>query len=314
MARQLIDVLYNVLVKQHGVRVILTTHSPSTVALSPDGSIFEMRRWDATATTPRITPAISKANAVARLTAGLVVVSPGARQVLVEDEDDVAFYEAVRDLLTDYGPGKDPRAIAATPPLTLIAASRGKGKDKVGGGCTIVKQWVDKLDQPPFLEVVRGVIDRDAGNAATARIKVIGRHSIENYLTDPLVVFVALIDLGQAPPIDGAGNTPGTEHRIRDYGPAVLQRIVDAICERISERLGTLRSDESHPEVVRFTNGVELSYPAWVFYRRGHDLLSATQAAYGGPSGLTPPRLLKSFQRLRMIPNELATLLGELRT
>ncbi len=39
-----LDVIIDVLVKQHGVKVILTTHSPSTVALSPDDAIYCMDR------------------------------------------------------------------------------------------------------------------------------------------------------------------------------------------------------------------------------------------------------------------------------
>jgi predicted ATPase len=44
MTRQFIDVLKTVLVDQYKVRVIFTTHSPSTVALAPEDSIFIMTR------------------------------------------------------------------------------------------------------------------------------------------------------------------------------------------------------------------------------------------------------------------------------
>ncbi len=87
MTRQFIDVLKNLLVDQYNVRVILTTHSPSTVALAPEESLFIMSRGQ-----PRIRRPASKAEAIGLLTSGLVIVSPGTKFVLVEDEDDVKFY------------------------------------------------------------------------------------------------------------------------------------------------------------------------------------------------------------------------------
>src|ERR1700737_5190223 len=67
MTRQFMDVIQEVLVNRYKVRVILTTHSPSTVALAPDGSVFEMTRGS-----PAIAPSNSKADSVGLLTAGLV--------------------------------------------------------------------------------------------------------------------------------------------------------------------------------------------------------------------------------------------------
>jgi hypothetical protein len=48
MTRQFIDVIQEVLVNRYKVRVILTTHSPSTVALAPEGAVFEMTRGSST--------------------------------------------------------------------------------------------------------------------------------------------------------------------------------------------------------------------------------------------------------------------------
>jgi hypothetical protein len=132
-----------VLVERYKVRVIMTTHSPSTIALAPEGSIFEMSR-----TSPRIRPSPGKYHTIGLLTAGLVVVSPNTRFVLVEDQDDVEFYDVIRNILTDYGPSRDDKAIAPTPTLVFLPASVGKGSGKVSGGKSVVKQWVEKFDAP----------------------------------------------------------------------------------------------------------------------------------------------------------------------
>jgi hypothetical protein len=98
------------------------------------------------------------------LTAGLVIVSPGSRHVLVEGDDDVKFYSMILDVLTDYGPTRDPRAIKPAPTLMFLPASIGTGKGKIAGGKNVVTLWLEKLDKPPLAEIFRGVVDRDSGN------------------------------------------------------------------------------------------------------------------------------------------------------
>lgn len=307
MTRQFLNVVKEVLVAKYGVRVVMTTHSPSTVALAPEGSVFEMSR-----TNPRIQKSRSVAETVGLLTAGLVVVSPGSRFVLVEDELDVDFYETIRQLLSDFGPSRDPRAIRPAPSLIFVPASRGKKSDKVGGGSSVVAGWVNKFDVPPLSEIVRGVIDRDQGNSATSRIEVIGRHSIENYLLDPLVVFCLLSSANRAPSIDGLQISTGDEHLIREQPEAVLSAVVTAIAAMVQPLLPDLKEEETHTRVVQFTKGSQARYPAWVLDRRGHDLMPIFQSAFGGTGVITPPRLEQSIRRLRLIPTELADIFDRL--
>lgn len=307
MTRQFLNVVKEVLVAKYGVRVVMTTHSPSTVALAPEGSVFEMSR-----TNPRIQKSRSVAETVGLLTAGLVVVSPGSRFVLVEDELDVDFYETIRQLLSDFGPSRDPRAIRPAPSLIFVPASRGKKSDKVGGGSSVVAGWVNKFDVPPLSEIVRGIIDRDQGNSATSRIEVIGRHSIENYLLDPLVVFCLLSSANRAPSIDALQISTGDEHLIREQPEAVLSAIVTAIAAMVQPLLPDLKEEETHTRVVQFTKGSQAQYPAWVLDRRGHDLMPIFQSAFGGTGVITPPRLEQSIRRLRLIPTELADIFDRL--
>ncbi|MEX2634630.1 MAG: ATP-binding protein [Balneolales bacterium] len=72
MSQQFINVIKNVLIDKFGVRVIMTTHSPSTVILTPIESLFEMSRL-----TPRIKISTSKNHTVSLLTSGLVYVGEG---------------------------------------------------------------------------------------------------------------------------------------------------------------------------------------------------------------------------------------------
>lgn len=306
MTRQFIDVLKNVLVDQYSVRVILSTHSPSTVALAPDNSIFVMSREE-----PRIRRAASKAEAIGLLTSGLVIVSPGTRFVLVEDEADVTFYSVIRDVLADQGPSKDPKALKPAPTIVFMPASRGKGSRKTAGGKNVVTEWVEKFDAAPLNEMFRGIIDRDSGNIGGPRVEVLGRYAIENYQLDPIVVFGVLIDEKKAPSLANIALTPGDEHRLRSSPASSLQMVVDYIAQQIEVELGTLSSNEKVPSAVTFTNGVELKYPTWMLTRSGHDLLSVYQKVFG-QMVITPPKLEKSFRRVRLVPTELADIMARL--
>jgi len=309
LTRQFLSVIKEVLVERHGVRVILSTHSPSTVALAPSGSVFEMSRSQ-----PRIQPSKSSAATVGLLTAGLVVVSAGSRLVLVEDESDVSFYECIRDVLSDYGPSKDPRAIKPVPSVVFLRASNGARAEKVGGGCTVVIAWVNKFDQPPLNEIVRGVIDHDDGNMPTSRVRVLGRFSIENYLLDPLVVFCLLSSVGLAPPVSGQRISSGDEHLIRELPEATLTDLVAAVTTRVEQHLPDLSPVDTVRKLVSFTNGKKIEYPAWVLGRRGHNLLPAFQSAFGGAKQINQPRLEQAIRRLRLIPVELADIFDELQS
>jgi len=301
MTYQFLHVLKDVLVKQYGVRAILTTHSPSTIALSPEDSIFELRRNE-----PLIRRVESRQAAVSMLTAGLVTVSVGTKYVLVEDERDAEFYSTVRNVLSDYGPRRDGAALEPSPTIVFLPASRGKGAAKTGGGCTVVTEWIAKLSQPPFDEIFLGLIDRDIDHVATDRIHVLGRHSVENYLVDPFAVYAVTLESRNSLDIPGVNIMVGNEGQIRTLPTNALQSIVDTIAASVKAHLNPelLRLNGFTP--VKFTNGQVLSYPKWMIDGRGHDLFTAFQAAFGGAGVVSPPRLITGFQRVRMIPRELS--------
>lgn len=306
MTRQFIDVVKNALVDQYKVRVIMTTHSPSTVALAPEESLFIMSREQ-----PRIRRPGSKAEAIGLLTSGLVVVSPGAKFVFVEEEDDLNFYNAIRDVLADQGPTKDPKALKPAPSLVFIPTSTGRVSRKANGGKHVVRRLLEKFEAPPLSEMFRGIIDHDGGNASGPNFYVLGRYGIENYRLDPVVVFGVLIEERKAPPLPGIVVTPGDEHQLRELSSLALQSVVDYVAQRVERELKALTSAEKTPTTVTFTNEINLEYPAWMLTKRGHDILPVYQRVFG-QTIITPPKLERSFRRVRLVPIELATILSRL--
>ncbi len=91
---RVVDEIFN---QRYGVKVIMTTHSPSTVALAPERAIYRMRR----AGDPRLRH-ISRDAAISDLAVGLPSLSvrnEHRRQVFVESEVDEACYQAMFRIL-----------------------------------------------------------------------------------------------------------------------------------------------------------------------------------------------------------------------
>jgi len=307
MTQQFMNVIKNVLVDQYNIRVILTTHSPSTVALAPEESIFEMSR-----TAPRISRSLSKASTIGLLTSGLLIVSPSTKYVLVEDVDDVDFYTTLRDILSDYGPSKDRMALSPAPSIVFLPSSTGSREGRGGGGKHMVVRWVEKFDSSPLKEMFRGIVDLDNGNPSSERIHVISRYSIENYLLDPFVVFCLLLSKGKLPNEASYGIARGDEHLIKDLPEDKLGGIARDITSAVEQHLLGLTPEEKATTSVTFTNGKKVQYPNWILSRRGHDLWLPFRRAFGNEGTISPPELLSSMTRVRLVPIELAALLHEI--
>jgi predicted ATPase len=306
MTQQFLNVVKEVLVDRHDIRVIMATHSPSTVAMAPEGAVFEMYK-----TPPRIRSSASNAHSVGLLTAGLVVVARGTRFVFVEDQDDVEFYRVVWDVLTYTAGDTTAGLLSRTPSLVFLPASVGKGSARsTSGGSSAVRQWIAKFDQPPLEEIFRGVIDLDNGNVASPRIAVLSRYSFENYLVDPALIYALLLEAGRAPAVEGVKIDKGDEHLIRELGQPQLQSVIDTICAQMAPTLPTRLAQKQALTIVEFANGLTVKYPAWTIEARGHELLPLYQSTFSGSANLiTPPHLRRMLQRVRLVPRELLQIL-----
>lgn len=97
MSQTLIETISRSLIQAYGIKVIMTTHSPSTVALAPESAVHLM--------TPGIAGIrrCSKAEALNILTVGVPTLSisyEGRRQVFVESPSDAKAYDAAYKILS----------------------------------------------------------------------------------------------------------------------------------------------------------------------------------------------------------------------
>jgi ABC-type Mn2+/Zn2+ transport system ATPase subunit len=304
MSQQFLNVIKNVLVDKFGVQVIMTTHSPSTVILAPDESIYEMSRL-----VPRIRKSPSRNHSVSLLTAGLVYVGEGTKYFLVEDNDDVKFYSYVYDQL------RSENLIDADIPLVFIPAST---KDN-SGGKDVVQNWVNKLQESGMVNILQGLIDADSGNVVSKGVYKIDRYSIENYLADPILVYATLIDKEKHPIIEGLRLTIGEEYKLKSLSSETLQLVADTMINAIEPKLKDYFSDfdqlkETERVQITFTNGVVLLYPKWLISRRGKTIINEVYNQIFSSTLINFSTLFKALRKLNIFPKDLVDKLNEIKT
>lgn len=180
MSASLLNTIENVLVKGKGVAVIMTTHSPSTVALAPEGAIYAMDPSG-----PRLKK-ISKGAALSLLTSGVPTLSisfTGRRQVFVESRTDAGLYDRL------YQKYKSRLNSERSLNFIEVGKTNSAGLEQ-SGGCEQVTRLVTTLADSGNSSVL-GLVDWDGCQSPTTRIHVLApgvRDGLESLLFDPLLV------------------------------------------------------------------------------------------------------------------------------
>lgn len=179
-SKHVVNILNDYLVGELKRKVILVTHSPSTVAISPSESIFLCSRKNFTI--KKVTKDIAIGNLTENLNS-LSILHENRRQVFVEDKDDAYFYEFL------YNKIKASLHIGISLSFIPISTAR----NEKSGGSHKVTSIVNTLSKFGNKQVF-GIIDRDLSNQSNDHIFVPGfRHSIENYIFDPVFLLAYLL-------------------------------------------------------------------------------------------------------------------------
>jgi uncharacterized protein (DUF952 family)/ABC-type cobalamin/Fe3+-siderophores transport system ATPase subunit len=306
MTKQFLDVLVNDFVKAKGIQVIMTTHSPSTVALAPEEAVFVMNKE-----TPRLEKT-TRDKALRVLTAGVPSLSinyENRRQVFVESENDVKFYDKFYEKLKTK----------LTPEISLSFISSGESKtgkngqkesncDQVGNITNILRQNGNKS--------VFGIIDWDCKNNESDFVRVLGkdkRYSIENYLFDPIFVAALLLQECIVSREELGLNDNETYVDFRQLPVEQLQIISNFVTEKVRPLIEN--ADEALIN-VGYVSGIELQIPQWYLTIRGHDLFDPLVKTFPGlnefkgEGGLKNELLTKFIDNLpEFIPIEILELL-----
>ncbi|MCK6395999.1 ATP-binding protein [Zoogloea sp.] len=267
MTRSLLRTIERTLVDKHQIKVILTTHSPSTVALAPSQSIFVMHKHGQS----RL-KATSKDAALGILTSGVPTLSvnyENRRQVFVESKYDVQYYSALYEISKS----------SLDPEITLSFIASGPGGN---GNCEQVKTLVDQLTNGGNKTVV-GAIDWDTRNASTPTIFVLGeneRYSVENFLLDPVLLALLLLR-ERMETAESLGLTPETRYTdAPKLNNEQLQMIATALVTRVAKPKEFSGLDfDAHIE-FKYANGKHVTVPRWFSLIQGHALEEKMKEAF----------------------------------
>ncbi|MEM9833512.1 MAG: ATP-binding protein [Bacteroidota bacterium] len=264
MIKQFLDVVQNVFIQEKQMKVIITTHSPSTVALAPEKSIFVMNK------TGNRVEKTTKDKALKVLTSGVPSLSinyENRRQVFVESKYDVIFYDKVYDKLR----GKLVQEVS----ISFISS----GIDGQGN-CDQVKDIVNKLVSFGN-RTIYGIIDWDTKNNGNEYIKILGkdkRYSIENYIYDPLLLGAYLLREKFLPKMELGLRDNETYIDLRNFDDSKLQYIVDVISNKVKS-IFQEPVDESLI-VSSLINGRSVKIPKWYILYQGHELEKQLKSSF----------------------------------
>lgn len=179
MSKMMVDVLNKNIVIQNNIPTIISTHSPTTIVASEGISIYQMVRGN---NTPTKIPVQEAVEILSSDIPFLKISNDKRRQVFVESNYDVNFYELLTNILVRLEP-------LASEPIYLPARTSN------GSNCSDVIDIVTNLYKNGN-EQVYGIIDWDTANKSNERVIVLGeneRYAIENYLLDPFLLGLLLI-------------------------------------------------------------------------------------------------------------------------
>lgn len=246
--RAMIEVLNDVIVKRAGVRVVLTTHSATTVAICPEEAIYQMDRQTGT---PVKCTSRDALNLLTREIPNFRVSIEDRRQVFVESMYDATF-------LAEIFEGLDRRSAFGFSAVFLQSHTG-------TSNCADVRHIVSSL-QSSGADLVRGIIDWDRSNFDDPPLFVLGggrRYSLENYLLDPLMIGLTLVKYCGVSFRD-MGLDPDLEYpAAKDFSVEQCQAVVDYVLNRagIYEKSATSAMLE---------NGYTISLPDEFLKMNGH--------------------------------------------
>ena len=234
------------IVQKAGVKVVISTHSPTTVALSEESWLYQMEYGQS----PH---KVSKQQALSILLKDLEplrVSVENRRQVFVESRYDVGYYENIYPMLPKMG---------VIVPQFLPAST------KIGSNCQDVIEMVTSLRKKGN-DLVYGIIDSDNHNNDADYLYVLGegkRYAIDNYVLDPIYVALLLIREKIDAFEDVAPNIKFSS--LHNANGAQLQGVINSVCSK----LGFVSIDEVSYDVV---GGNTFMVKKEYFTMQGHEL------------------------------------------
>lgn len=255
MMSQFLKYVKEIFIDNMNVKIIMTTHSPTTVALIKESSIFFVQKND-----PRIIK-ISKAEAIKKLTEDIPMLNIDfscKRKVFVESEKDEKLYTKIYNLLLGNGFVKNDK------PLVFI--SSGISDSDSTGSCVLVKEFCSKFLQGGDTTVY-GIVDWDKKNISHDNVLVLSenkKYTIENNLLDPLLIGMLLVKKNLS---EKYGLNVSKFIDFNDISLIECQSLINIILDKVGLSDGNCKK-------IKYCNGFEVDISVAFLELQGHDLES----------------------------------------
>jgi len=270
MVVSLLNTIQEVLVNDEKVSVVLTTHSPSTVALAPEESLYEMNP------NGPLIEKCSKGRALSILTTGVPTLSisfEGRRQVFVESKTDAALYERIYQRYKDV--------IKSERSLSFIEVGhRSESGGEANAGCAQVQRIVAGLSSAGN-ESVYGLVDWDCSVSESSRVKVLSpnvRNGLESLLFDPVLLVAACIRENIA--FSRQRNIAGIDESYAGIFAWDRTRWQGAV-DNIQEILIGPKNAKENAIGIKYLNGMELNIRTDYLHKDDHELETSITSAFG---------------------------------
>ena len=253
---QMLLSLLRVLAEKEEIHIILTTHSPTTVALANDDELYLMT----TENNDRLKK-IKRNELLSELAQGILslsVIHQNRRHVIVESENDVKWLEVLYKLAKVQGlPPSD---------IELQFISSGVKGSSQSGNNVNVKSLVKGFENNSF---VLGLVDRDSGVGSDRdRIVVVGggeRYAIENIVLDPKIFLGYVRSNTDLKVYDNhkhdLSSTTGPQEQVN--------MLVNTMRKLQPEGMGEINENDVN---VEYSDGSVLRIPQWYLDIQGHQL------------------------------------------
>ncbi|MBL7858118.1 MAG: ATP-binding protein [Cyclobacteriaceae bacterium] len=258
LTKQFFEVVNENIIKNYGASVLMATHSPSTVALAPESSLFAIEKGEDTT----IITSVTKDAAINLLTAGVPSLSinyENRRQIFVESKYDAEYYDTLYQILRTMLPNG----------VSLNFISSGvSGRGNCDQVISIVKELNGFGNKSIF-----GIIDWDKKNSSTRNVRVLGegkRYSIESYIFDPALMGFLLWREKILTTEDFGLDSSYTYLDFKSLTSDKVQQITDVVLARIKSKFDDINDNTIF--VAKYQNGLSINLPNWYLLNYGHDL------------------------------------------
>jgi ABC-type transport system involved in cytochrome c biogenesis ATPase subunit len=267
MVGVMLRLIQRILVYEHKIKVMLTTHKPTTVALAPEGSIYQVLQPG-----PELIP-ISREKAVSVLTVGvptMAFTTDMRLQVFTEGSVDATCFGKMYQIFKSQ--------LTSNRSIEFIQSGRRTLSGDVDSGRSRVNHLVSEL-RSAGASTVLGLVDWDGRSNDVSWVHELckgKRHSIENLFLDPVIV-VALLAKDFVVLAKQLGLIRQTESYIGivRWDEETWQAAVDLLGTHIFE-LVEEKAD------VNYTNGMALRIDKRFLVMRGHDLVQLITTKMNG--------------------------------